>query len=85
MVAIVTGVSAYLNIHPAAAKWFELDNGFTYIYSHIPNATDSTSHVPYIPAPHLTSEFKFRLTDSHNSILRPNIFQSRLAARLGTE
>ena len=74
-VAIVTGVSAYLNIHPAAAKWFELDNGFTYIYSHIPNATDSTSHVPYIPAPHLTSEFKFRLTDSHNSILSQTFFK----------
>ncbi len=68
--AIITGVSGFLNIHPAAAKWFELDNGFTYIYSHIPNATDSTQHLPYIPAPHLNSEVKLRFNDVNNSILR---------------
>jgi iron complex outermembrane receptor protein len=73
--AIIEGVSGYLNIHPAGAKWFELDNGFTYIYSHIPNATDSTSHVPYTAAPHLTSEVKIRLKDAHKSILRGVYFK----------
>jgi iron complex outermembrane receptor protein len=73
--AIIEGVSGYLNIHPAGAKWFEMDNGFTYIYSHIPNATDSTSHVPYTAAPHLTSEVKIRLDDAHNSILRGLYFK----------
>lgn len=73
--AVITGVSAYLNIHPAAAKWFELDNGFTYIYSHIPNASDSTRHLPYIPAPHLNSDVKFRLTDTHNSVLQGVYFK----------
>ena len=68
--AVITGVSGFLNIHPAAAKWFELNNGFTYIYSHIPNASDSTQHLPYIPAPHLNSEVKLRLNDVNNSILR---------------
>lgn len=64
------GISGFLNIHPAAAKWLEIDNGFTYIYSHIPNTTDSTQHLPYISAPHLNSEVKIRLNDGHNSILR---------------
>lgn len=68
--AIITGISGFLNIHPASAKWFELENGFTYIYSHIPNATDTTQHLPYIPAPHLNSEIKLRLSDGHNSILK---------------
>lgn len=68
-VAVITGVSGYLNIHPANAKWFEFNNGFTYIYTHIPNATDSTSHLPWIPAPHLTSEVKFRLNEWPNAIL----------------
>jgi iron complex outermembrane receptor protein len=68
--AIITGVSGFLNIHPEAAKWLEIDNGFTYIYSHIPYASDSTRHLPYIPAPHLTSEVKLRLSDGHNSIFR---------------
>ncbi|WP_426671058.1 TonB-dependent receptor [Mucilaginibacter sp. McL0603] len=68
--AIITGISGFLNIHPAAAKWLEIDNGFTYIYSHIPNETDSTKHLPYIPAPHLNSEVKLRLNDGHNSILK---------------
>lgn len=68
--AIIEGVSGFLNIHPAAAGWFELDNGFTYIYSHIPNATDTTKHLPYIPAPHLNSEVKFRFNDGHNSIFK---------------
>ena len=68
--AIITGISGFLNIHPADAKWLEIDNGFTYIYSHIPNASDSTQHLPYIPAPHLNSDVKFRLPDAHNSILK---------------
>jgi iron complex outermembrane receptor protein len=73
--AIIEGVSGYLNIHPAGVKWFELDNGFTYVYSNIPNASDSTSHVPYTPAPHLTSEAKFRLNDARNSILKGVYFK----------
>ena len=68
--AIITGVSGFLNVHPEAVKWLEIDNGFTYIYSHIPNTSDSTQHLPYIPAPHLNSEVKFRLPDTHNSILK---------------
>jgi iron complex outermembrane receptor protein len=68
--AIIEGVSGFLNIHPAAAKWLEIYNGFTYIYSHIPNETDSTKHLPYIPAPHLNSEVKFRFNDGHNSIFK---------------
>jgi iron complex outermembrane receptor protein len=69
-VAIITGVSGYLNIHPAGAKWLEINNGFTYIYSHIPNSSDSTHHLPWIPAPHLTTEVKLRLNDGHNSTFR---------------
>ena len=68
--AIIAGISGFVNIHPAAAKWLEIDNGFTYIYSHIPNEADSTRHLPYIPAPHLNSEVKFRLTGGHNSIFK---------------
>ncbi len=73
--AIITGVSGYLNIHPADAKWLEINNGFTYIYSSIPNSSDSTNHIPWIPAPHLTSEVKFRLDDGHNSMLRGTYFK----------
>lgn len=68
--AIMEGISAYFNIHPSTTKWIEVDNGFTYIYSFIQNATDSTDHVPFTPAPRLTSEAKFKLTDRHSSILR---------------
>ncbi|HWD87793.1 MAG TPA: TonB-dependent receptor [Mucilaginibacter sp.] len=74
-IAVLTGVSAFLNIHPAATKWFEMDNGFTYIYSHIPNAADSASHLPWIPAPHLLSEFKFRLNDASHSMLKRTYFK----------
>ena len=68
--AIITGVSGFLNVHPAAAKWLEINNGFTYIYSHIPGASDSTKHLPYIPAPHLNSEVKLRFNVGHSSILK---------------
>jgi len=73
--AIITGVSGFLNIHPSVAKWLEIANGFTYIYSHIPNATDTTQHLPYIPAPHLTSALKIRLNDVHNSFLKGTFFK----------
>ena len=66
--AVITGISGFLNIHPSTINWLELDNSFTYIYSHIPGAADSTRHLPYIPAPHLNSEVKFRFNDRRNSI-----------------
>lgn len=69
-IAILTGVSGYLNIHPNSAKWLEIKNGVTYIYSYIPHATDSTNHLPYIPAPHVTTEVKFKLNNNPHSILR---------------
>ena len=68
--AIITGVSAYLNIHPADAKWFELDNGFTYIYTFLPCKTDSTRHLPWTPAPRLTSKVRFKLPDRNTSVLQ---------------
>jgi len=68
--AIIEGISGFLNVHPAAARWLEIDNGFTYIYSQIPNATDSTQHLPYIPAPHLNSEVKIRLNDASHSLFK---------------
>ena len=73
--AIIGGVTAYLNIHPEGAKWFELDNGFSYIYTFLPGQTDSTRHVPWTPAPRLTSEVKFKLTDHSNSVLNRTFFK----------
>jgi iron complex outermembrane recepter protein len=64
--AWLAGVSAYFNIHPADSKWLEIDNGFTYTYSFIPNQTDSENHVPFTPAPRLTSEVKFKIPDGHS-------------------
>jgi iron complex outermembrane recepter protein len=66
----ITGVSGYFNIHPAETKWLEINNGLTYIYSYLPNATDSTNHLPWIAAPHLTTEIKFKIDDRLNSILK---------------
>jgi iron complex outermembrane recepter protein len=60
--AILTGVTAYFNVHPGEAKWLEWNNRFSYIYSWIPHVADSTDHLPWIPAPHLHSELKFRLS-----------------------
>jgi len=68
--AIIKGISGVFNLHPQFAKWVELDNRITYIYSQIPNATDSTNHIPYIPAPHIHSDLKFRLKDKVHSILK---------------
>ncbi len=59
--AIITGVAARLNIHPALLNWLELDNGFTYIYNFLPGQTDSTCHIPWTAAPRLTSELKVKL------------------------
>lgn len=61
--AIIAGIAAYFNIHPANTKWIEVDNGFTYIYSYLPNQTDSTQHIPWTPAPRLTSEVKLKFAD----------------------
>lgn len=64
--AVIAGVAAYFNIHPAVTKWIEINNGFTYIYSYMPHQTDSTDHVPFTPAPRLTSEVKFKIPTGHS-------------------
>ena len=61
-IAILTGINAWFNVHPGTAKWLEWSNRFSYIYSWLPHATDSTDHLPWTPAPHLHSELKFRLS-----------------------
>jgi iron complex outermembrane receptor protein len=77
--AILTGLTAYFNVHPAGAKWLEWDNRFSYIYSWLPHATDSTDHIPWTPAPHLHSELKFRLNDKSGSALSATYFRIGLA------
>jgi iron complex outermembrane receptor protein len=77
--AIIMGVAAYFNIHPADTKWIEIDNGFTYIYTYLPNQTDSTQHLPWTPAPRLTTEVKFHLGTIHESFLRNTYLEFGLA------
>jgi len=77
--AIITGMSGYVNIHPSGAKWLEIDNGLTYIYSYLPNSTDSTRHLPWIPAPHLMSQLKIKLKDRQSSVLRKTCLEFGLA------
>jgi iron complex outermembrane recepter protein len=77
--AVIAGVAAYFNIHPAATKWVELDNGFTYIYSFLTGGTDSTRHVPWTPAPRLTSKVRFKRTDKPSSVLKGTYLEFGLA------
>jgi iron complex outermembrane receptor protein len=77
--AVIAGATAYCNIHPADAKWMEWDNGFTYIYSYLPGSTDSTRHVPWTPAPRLTSKLRFKLSDKAASSLAATYFELGLA------
>lgn len=69
-VAVITGLSGKLNLHPENTRWLEWNNGFTFIYSFIPGATDSTRHLPWIPAPHLNSELKLKLNSGNHSVLK---------------
>jgi len=73
--AVIAGVAAYFNIHPGDTKWIEVDNGFTYIYTFLPNQTDSTQHLPWTPAPRLTTEVKFKLENKQTSIFRSTYFE----------
>ncbi len=77
--AIIAGVAAYLNIHPSLLKWIEFDNGFTYIYSFLPGQTDSTQHVPWTPAPRLTSQVKLKIPDRFILFLRGTYIKFGLA------
>jgi iron complex outermembrane recepter protein len=72
--AIITGFSGYFNIHPDDTPWLEIDNNFTYVYSYFPNQTDSTQHVPWTPAPRLTTEIKFKLQKANSHWLIANSY-----------
>jgi iron complex outermembrane recepter protein len=80
--AILTGISGNLNIHPASVKWLEINNGFTYIYTYLPHATDSTDHIPWTQAPHLHSEFKIRLNDKPGAAFKRTYFKVGMTACL---
>ncbi len=76
--AVIEGIAAYFNIHPTDTKWMEIDNGFTYTYTYLPNATDSTNHLPFTPAPRLTSEVKFKLASKPHSIFKRTYIKAGL-------
>lgn len=73
--SVLTGVSAYFNIHPSGVSWFEWKNGFTCIYSFMPHQTDSTQHVPLTPAPRLTSKIRIKLSDRNSTRLEGIYFE----------
>jgi iron complex outermembrane recepter protein len=77
--AILTGVNAWFNVHPAGARGLEWNNRFSYINTWLPHATDSTDHIPWTPAPHLHSEVKFRLNDKSGSALSETFFRIGVA------
>jgi iron complex outermembrane receptor protein len=69
--AILTGVSAFINVR--LLKQLEWDNRFTYIYTFLPNATDSTDHLPWIPAPHLHTDLILHLGIFHNAYIKAGL------------
>lgn len=73
--AILSGINAALNVHPDAVKWLQWNNRFSYIYSRLPHASDSADHLPWTPAPHLHSEFRFTINDKAGSALRGTYFR----------
>ncbi len=77
--AVLTGISGYLNVHPSSVPWFEMTNGFSYLYTYLPHSTDSTNHIPWTPAPRLNTEFRFTLKDRINSLLRGTYFKAGLS------
>ena len=77
--AILTGVSVTLGVHPEAVKWLEWENMFSYMYTWLPHQTDSTDHLPWIPAPHWNSNLIFRLNDRKGSALRSTYFRAGIS------
>ena len=77
--AVLTGLTAYFDVHPSGAKWLQWNNRFSYIYTYLPNATDSTQHIPWTPAPHIHSELKFLLADKPGSFLSGTYFKVGVA------
>jgi iron complex outermembrane recepter protein len=77
--AILTGASVTLSVHPAAVKWLEWENMFSYMYTWLPHQTDSTDHLPWIPAPHWNNNLIFKLNDLRGSALRGAYFKVGVA------
>jgi len=66
-------------VHPEAVKWLEWENMFSYMYTWLPHQTDSTDHLPWIPAPHWNSNLIFRLNDRKGSALRSTYFRAGIS------
>jgi iron complex outermembrane receptor protein len=66
--AILTGATAYFDVHPSSLSWIQWNNRFTYIYTYLPHSTDSTGHIPWTPAAHLHSELRFLFGKSYIKI-----------------
>jgi iron complex outermembrane receptor protein len=56
--AQLAGAEATVDIHPHPLDFLHFENSFGFVVSRQLNATDSTKHLPYTPAPVLRSELR---------------------------
>ncbi|MBL0145534.1 MAG: TonB-dependent receptor [Chitinophagaceae bacterium] len=56
--ALLTGFEAMLDLHPHPLDWLHIQNTFSLVDGRFANAIEGSKNLPFIPAPHLTTEFR---------------------------
>jgi iron complex outermembrane receptor protein len=59
--AVLVGGELYVNFHPSAIKWLNVENAFSFVQATQFNKPDSAKYLPFIPSPKINSNIKFQI------------------------
>ncbi len=72
--ARLTGIEAFLDLHPHPLDWLHWQNTFTYVNGRFKEAIEGTNNLPYIPAARFISQVRADLLEKSKSATRLSIF-----------
>ncbi len=72
--ARLTGIEAFLDLHPHPLDWLHWQNTFTYVNGRFKESIEGTNNLPYIPAARFISQVRADLLEKRKSSTRLSIF-----------
>lgn len=82
-----------IDIHPHPFDWLHFENSFSYVNALLKNSTDSTTYLPFTPAPMFSSELKMEFQKLKKNLRHSYFFiktdvvlkQNKIYSAYGTE
>ncbi len=72
--ARLTGIEAFLDLHPHPLDWLHWENTFTYVSGRFKEAVEGTNNLPLIPAARVISQVKANIMEKSKSGQRLSVY-----------